>query len=90
MPESETKNIPISSVTNALWECRDCGCESSDVYWFSCLGARLKKPRCACCHEKAVVSGSSVYEEGTIEMSGCQQRVYGRHVRGIYLFREEK
>jgi hypothetical protein len=70
--------------------CRDCGRECNDMYWYGVNGAKLSKPRCQECHRRKVNAKSPENEEGVLLIQGCRQKVYGKHKRGIYEYREEK
>ena len=85
-----SENVNRDSVASHCLSCRDCGRQCKDMYWHGVNGAKLSQPRCPECHQRKVNAKLPEDEEGVIFIQGCRQKVYGKHKRGIYEYREEK
>ena len=64
-------------------KCRDCGGESTDLYWFNDKGQKLSHPRCAACHEQALRSKSTNAHDIHLENEGYPVRQQSHEARII-------
>lgn len=69
-------------------KCRECGCESADLYWNNLNGAKLKKPICSQCWEKKVLSQPELTQTAEVIMPGGKQKVFVIDVNGGFVWWE--
>lgn len=63
-------------------KCRECGCESADLYWNNLNGAKLKKPICSQCWERKVLVQPGPVQTAEVIMPGGKQKVSFIDVNG--------